>query len=95
MAVHDRVASSRSSAADDEAALDRLIESALAEERALEEAPVSVAISGDAEAFLMQAAAFLQARDDRAALVERLRQLVVPEQDAVQPQPAGTDAETE
>ena len=88
----DRLTYPNSRCGADEAALDRLIERALAEES--DNADATAAGDGgssDPEAFLVQAAAFLRGRSDCAALIERLRALALPADDAPQATPTKCD----
>jgi hypothetical protein len=75
---------------DGERQLDELVESALAEATADERAAPAPACEEylDADAFLADAATFLNLRPDRADLMERLRTLVLPSSNEAAPAPS-------
>ena len=84
MTVPHRVTVSRQNS-DDEAALDRMIECALAESDASDASPRSDQSWSDPEAFLTEAAAFLMPRSDRDDLIECLRSRITFEPAAAGP----------
>jgi hypothetical protein len=94
MTVHHRVAISRQNS-NDEAALDRLVERALAESDLSDPPSPSDQSWGDPEAFLIQAAAFLMPRPDRDDLIERLRARITYEPAAAGPKPGEAETEAE
>ena len=75
---------------DGERQLDELVESALAETTADARAAPVLAREAyfDADAFLSDAATFLNLRPDRADLIERLRTLVLPSSNEAAPAPS-------
>lgn len=77
--------------ADDETLLDEFVEAALVEAGRDAEATALLGEPGEADsaaAFLQRAAAFLNARSDRAELLEKLRASISPVPDGGKPAPA-------